>query len=132
MIIAELNWAVPLLVVPAITFVGVVWWRYHDRVAVLEQEVAILKTQMSPLWSSVQSQIARDLTHPHPQFAEMDELLQRLENLTITDAERVRLGLLLEERILSTDPEISEDERASAKLLKGVMKKVLKEKENAA
>lgn len=93
----------------------------------VDQQMAVLLTQVSPLWAAVQSKIAKDLTHPSIQFQEMDELLRRLEALTITDDERERLHDLLRERSTSQDPEVSEDERASAKLMIGIMEKVVAE-----
>lgn len=127
----------PLAVV-AISFLATWFWRYRSqmdaeraatatRIADLEQQMAVVSTQVSPLWAAVQSKIARDLTHPHPQFKEMDELLRQLEALKITDAGRVRLGLLLEQRIISTDPAITDEERESAKIMKVVMRKVVGE-----
>lgn len=98
-----------------------------ERLGKIESQLAVLGVQVSPLWAAVQSKIAKDLTHPSPQFQEMDELLRQLEALTITDADRTRLEVLLTERMTSTDPEVTDDERESAKLMIGVMRKVLEE-----
>jgi hypothetical protein len=91
------------------------------------EQLAVLATKISPLWAAVQEKIARDLTHPSPQFQEMDQLLHELNTLDITDEGRERLATLLDERIISTDPEVSEAERKSARLMKGVMAKVIDE-----
>lgn len=131
----------------ALTMLSGFFWRYRDksnareadqakRLAILEGQMAIVTTQVSPLWAAVQAKISRDLTHPSTQFAEMDELLSKLGKLTITPEGRQRLDLLLAERILNTDPEITHEERESAKLMQGVMAKVVsdatkQEKENA-
>ncbi len=126
----------------ALVFVATWFWRYRSRVekerdeaaewrSEMELKIAVLGTQMMPLWSAVQSQIAKDLTHPHPQFRVMDSLLRKLESLTITHDERRQLSVLLDERIVSTDPAVSDAERESAKLMKGVMAKVLVEAEQA-
>lgn len=98
-----------------------------ERIELLERTIVEVTTQVKPLWAAVQAKIARDLTHPSPQFQEMDDLLKKLNLLDITDEERVRLGVLLDERIVSTDPEVSEDEKDSARLMKGVMEKVIGE-----
>jgi hypothetical protein len=95
--------------------------------AKVDTQMAVLLTQVSPLWAAVQSKIAKDLTHPHKQFKEMDGLLEKLEALSITDEERVRLRDLLKERATSQDAEVNDEERASAKLMIGVMEKVLSE-----
>lgn len=100
------------------------------RIVELESKLSVLGVQISPLWAAVQSKIAKDLTHPSPQFHEMDELLRRLEALTITDSERERLHTLLIERTESTDAEVSDAERKSAALMIGIMDKVLKEAAN--
>lgn len=94
------------------------------EIAHLREQLASLETQVSPLWAAVQAKIIRDLTHPSPQFQEMDELMRRLAALKITEAERVRLSSLLEERIISNDPEVSDDEKESARLMKVIMEKV--------
>lgn len=98
-----------------------------ERLGKIEAQLAALGVQVSPLWAAVQSKMVKDLTHPSPQFQEMDELLRQLEALTINDVDRDRLEVLLTERMTSTDPEVSDDERESAKLMVGVMKKVLVE-----
>lgn len=100
--------------------------------ASVDRQMAVLLTQVSPLWAALQTKVAKDLTHPSEQFHEMDELLRRLEALTITDVERERLRVLLLERSTSQDPEVSEEERESAKLMIGIMKKVLDEAQNEA
>lgn len=93
----------------------------------VDQQMAVLLTQVSPLWAAVQSKIAKDLTHPSAQFQEMDELLRQLEALTITDDGRTRLHDLLRERSTTQDPEVNDEERASAKLMIGIMEKVVAE-----
>ena len=93
----------------------------------VDKNMAVLLTQVSPLWAAVQSKIAKDLTHPHVQFKEMDELLRQLEAMEITDDGRERLHELLRERSTSQDPEVSDEERNSARLMIGIMEKVVAE-----
>ena len=97
------------------------------RLEALERQLLVMSTQLSPMWAGVQARISADLTHPHPQFAEMDELLRKLEALTITEADRRRLRELLVERAASNDPAVSQEERESAQLMIGVMAKVRQE-----
>jgi hypothetical protein len=92
-------------------------------------EIATLKTQMSPLWARVQAQISSDLHHPNPRYFEMDMLLEKLEALTITDGERIRLKILLNERAQDMHPDISDSQRNSAEIMSRVMDKVLAEAE---
>lgn len=105
----------------------------HDelvaKVEELQKELLVLKTQVSPLWAVVQSTIVRELTHPSPQFHEMDELMHKLEALTIEPGERFRLMVMLDERITSNDPEVTDSEKDSAQILKLVMRKVSQERE---
>jgi hypothetical protein len=91
----------------------------------MAQDIAILKTQVSPLWAQIQTRIAVDLHHPHPRYIEMDGLLEKLENLTITLEERKRLEILLQERSIDMHEDISELQRKEAKLMNQVMHIVL-------
>lgn len=99
--------------------------RINARQAKQGEDIAILKTQVSPLWAKVQAQIAADLHQPHPRYAEMDKLLEKLEALTISDEERGRLKELLLERSKDAHPDISEEQREKAKLMIVVMDMVL-------
>jgi len=99
----------------------------EDRIRVLEQQIIIMQTQVSPLWASVQARISSDLHHPDPQFHEMDLLLEKLDNLTINANERARLIILLGERAISTDPLVTQKQRDSASIMVIIMKKVVAE-----
>jgi len=101
------------------------------RISDLEKRVAELSAQVSPFWSAIQAKIIKDLTHPSPQFAPMDRLLAKLLSLQITPLEHRVLDRLIEERIVSTDPEITEEEKSSAKILKLVIPKVIAEAEDS-
>ena len=98
------------------------------RLDAVEHMVTELQTKVSPLWAAVQSRIITDLTHPHPQFAEMDDLLTKLDALELTAKESARLNVLLEKRITSNDPAVSDEEKESAKLMRGVMAKAISER----
>lgn len=93
----------------------------------IKEEQIVINTKMLPMWAAVQARLIKDLTHPHPQFKSMDKLLQKLGNLEITESERIKLDMLLDERMVSDDPEISSDEKDSASIMKAVMRKVLQE-----
>jgi hypothetical protein len=87
----------------------------------MREEIAILRTQVSPLWAQIQTRIAADLHHPHPRYFEMDKLLEKLESLTISPQERLRLEALLLERASDMHEDITEVQRKEAKLMSQVM-----------
>lgn len=134
---------IPLIVGIVSTFLATWFWKYKskndaykvsidNKLASLELQIVALNTQISPFWAAVQTKIAKDLTHPHIQFKEMDELLLELENLTITINGRARLLELINERIISIDPKVSQSEKNSAKIMKIVMEKVVTEANESA
>lgn len=100
----------------------------YARVLDLQLEVRQLTTQISPLWARVQAQIAADLHQPHPRYAEMDKLLEKLEGLVITIDERSRLKVLLIARSQDMHVDITQDQREKAALMIMVMDAVLKER----
>jgi hypothetical protein len=106
----------------------------YGRLRDLEDKMAIVTTQVSPLWKQVESRIAAELHHPHPRYAEMDQLLEQLEArpLQLSDASRLRLKELLSLRAVDTHPDITPQQRSSAALMLGVMDKVLEETAMAA
>jgi hypothetical protein len=141
----ELSSVLNILLGALLAFMAAWFWNYrknadqskHDaeverqkdvaRISALESRVEMLNMQLSPFWAAVQTKIAADLTHPSVQFQEMDALLRSLQNLTIGSAERDRLEVLLHQRAVTDDPEVSEDEKKSARLMIGVMEKVISE-----
>jgi hypothetical protein len=106
--------------------------RLNSKLSEQEKEIAILKTQISPLWMRVQARISADLHHPHPRYLEMDILLEKLDSLSISNVERSRLKVLLEERSTDTSHEINDEQRAKARLMIGVMDLVLDEAKEGA
>ena len=101
--------------------------RLYARIAEHDRQIAIMSTQVSPLWATVQKVISEELHHPHAQYAEMDLLLEKLEDLIITPTERQRLKILLQQRSEDMDSNITESQRKSAKLMIDVMDKVVQE-----
>jgi hypothetical protein len=86
-----------------------------------DEEIAVLKTQISPLWARVQKRISDDLHQPHARYLEMDGLLEKLEGLTITPNDRERLKVLLAERSIDMHPDITPVQRGEAMLMRHVM-----------
>jgi hypothetical protein len=89
------------------------------------------RDQASPFWrtwQSIQKELSDTLHHPHKKSEEMDDLLEKLEALTITAAERDRLKVLL--RKIVDEPKESELERTRAEFLLFAMPRVVKERED--
>lgn len=101
------------------------------RIQTQADEITTLKTQMSPLWARVQKQISENLHQPHPRYFEMDRLLEKLDALVITDKERIRLKILLEERSKDFHEDISEQQRKEAAVMIKIMDLVLIEEANS-
>ena len=101
--------------------------RLGTKMALMEKSIIRLETQVSPLWANVQTQIARDLHHPHPRYFEMDKLLEHLEALTLTGVERARLKVLLQERSIDMHEDITDSQRSKAELMLKVMDIVVME-----
>jgi hypothetical protein len=101
--------------------------RINTRQSEQAIDIAKLQMQVSPLWNNVQRRISEDLHHPHPRYFEMDKLLEALEDLSITVAERTRLKELLLERSQDMHEDITEKQRQEARLMIQVMDIVLME-----
>lgn len=97
--------------------------RQDTRLSKLEMKVSNQAVKIEPLWKRVQDQISNELHHPDPRFAEMDELLEQLENLSISVTGRERLKVLLVER--SSDMEVRQGQRNAAVLMLTVMEKAV-------
>jgi len=91
------------------------------RIEALEIAMTEIKTPVELLWAVVQAKLIKDLTHPSPQFHEMDQLMRELKTLEITEQGRARLAFLMDERIVSGDPQVGEEEKVSARLMKDVL-----------
>jgi hypothetical protein len=104
--------------------------RQNGRLQELEVKYSVLSTQVSPLWAQVQSRIAADLHQPHPRYAETDNLLAKLEALTITPEERVRLNELLVARSKDMSEDVTDMQRREASLMIQVMHIVVMEARN--
>lgn len=95
----------------------------YKRVRALEAEATKVKTQVEPLWTMVQSRLAKDLTHPSKEFHVADGLLKKLVDETITDDEREELLRLMEERITDPNPKVGVIEREKAGAMAFVMRR---------
>lgn len=101
----------------------------HDlllaRVIEAEKELAVFRATMStallPVSAMFQAALVKHLTHNHT--PEMDDLLARINDLSVTETER--LHVLLKERVVEfDDPEIDDLERDAAVMMPYVMKRV--------
>jgi hypothetical protein len=111
----------------ALTAIIALLVRMNARIIQQGAEIKVLQVQVSPFWAQVQARMSVDLHHPNPQYHEMDELLEKLESLTITIKERERLKTLLIDRSLDMNKEITQDQRMKAKLMIQVMDFVVTE-----
>jgi hypothetical protein len=99
--------------------------RGADRLEAVERRLTRVETQMEPFWAAVQADLIKILHHPHPEWADMDALLDKLDPGkpgTLTRAERAELKADLR-RIIDDDPAdpppfpVSSDERVVAVFL---------------
>jgi uncharacterized protein YfkK (UPF0435 family) len=92
------------------------------KIAELETKLAIVNQAVVPLNAAMQAMLIKELTHYHT--PEMDELMRALgPPSTITEDERTRLTVLLEERSRDMGPLISDSERDAATILPIVIKR---------
>jgi hypothetical protein len=112
-------WLLGLLTTVFMALLAVAWK--------IQARLSILETQVSPLWSALQKEVADTLHHPHPESAELDGLLEDLEALRLDAVKTARLNTLLREKV--DDKTQSEDERKRAELLLFIMSRVIKERE---
>jgi hypothetical protein len=103
--------------------------RVNSRQAEMALALAKLEVQVSPMWATVQARMSSDLHHPHPRYLEMDVLLEKLEALTITPAERDRLKELLVVRSVDIHKDITDSQRKSAVAMIPLMDLVVLEAE---
>lgn len=81
-------------------FAAIVAWLAYGRSgqqdsAALLARIVALETKVDVFWQAVQADMIKLLHHPYPERAELDRLLDRLQDKTITDGERTRLRELL-------------------------------------
>lgn len=93
----------------------------------IRNKLRVVALTNNPFWATFQTQIVDTLHHPHLASYEMDQLLEKLEKLTITDDERLDLEGRLREISLSHQ-DLKERERAE--LLLFTMPRVLRESVN--
>jgi hypothetical protein len=101
--------------------------RVNSRQAEMALALAKLEVQVSPMWATVQARMSSDLHHPHPRYARMDSLLEKLGNLTITSEEREELKVLALARSVDMHEDITESQRMSALALIPLMDLVVLE-----
>jgi hypothetical protein len=103
--------------------------RMGGRIRDLELDMVAVKLKGEPYWAVAQQILSKKLTHKgHPR---VDELLVRLNALTITQAEKIELKNLLNERLTDFTGEITADERACIPHFLWIMDQVILEKESA-
>lgn len=88
----------------------------RKQVEELEQKLAVITSSVQPLNAAYQAMLIAKLTHAHT--PRLDELLTKLgPPITLTRNEQDEMVVALEQRMLDMSAEISESERAAAKIL---------------
>jgi hypothetical protein len=92
------------------------------KVADMETRMSLLNQSVLPISTAFQAILIRELTHFHT--PEMDALLLKLgPPYALTKPEFARLLVLLQERAVEVDDQISESERDAATMLPYVIKR---------
>jgi hypothetical protein len=94
---------------------------------VIQGRMSVVETQVSPLWTSFQRQVANTLHNPELRDKEADDLIDDLEH-KMTPEKVNRLRVLMSERV--KDETRPEQERKRAELLLFIMTQVAKEASN--
>lgn len=80
--------------------------RDTDRIDDMGRRLTRVETQLEPFWAAVQADLIKILHHPHPEWAGMDALLDKLnpdKPGTLTRAERGELKAILRQ-VINGDP----------------------------
>lgn len=105
--------------------------RVAARFRQLEEKIS---GNVVPYWKSVQSQLIKDLTHPHRSAARADELLRLLKanpDTEMCDEDREELLGVLKHRAEGKDPDVTDKkEQRKAALFPLVMEEVQDEAAN--
>lgn len=101
-----------------------------ERLEKMEQQWALLTTQVKPFWATAEAKLIVDLTHPHARFKEADALLKKRGDKTITDEEQAKLEVLLKAR--TVDESVSDAEHDDAQVMLYVMRKATEEAKSNA
>lgn len=91
------------------------------EVADLKSRMAMVDKIVEPLWTAAQKKLVDELTHFHT--PELDALLVKLTNGTLTEEDTARMALLLEERVTTLNGTIDASERDAARILPAVIRK---------
>jgi hypothetical protein len=92
-----------------------------DRVAKVENQLALLSQAVVPLNSAFQDHLVKMLTHHHT--PRVDLLLSKLKNVgSMTENETEELRVALQERTIDMGGQITPEERIAANILADVVK----------
>lgn len=112
----------------ALAFLGTLYWTKRNeqkvlllKIASMEQQVALVSSQVVPISAAFQAMIIKDLTHDHT--PELDLLMTKVgPPSTLTEDEQHRMLELLTHRMDDLNIMMPESEREKAKILPFVMK----------
>jgi hypothetical protein len=100
-------------------------------VSELKSQISVVNTQVSPFCALVQKQMSGELHHPHPRYKTADDLLEKLDDVSISDPERVELKALMLERSIDMHEDITPKQRLAAAAIIPIMDLVLQEAKDA-
>lgn len=93
------------------------------KVNELTNKLALVESTVTPIASAFQAVLIAKLTHFHT--PEMDALLVKLQQTTLTNNDRNRLTILLEQRIVELNGDIDTPEREAAIMIPMVNRMVV-------
>lgn len=90
----------------------------NENAAKVGERITVLETKMEVFWSGISLDLATVLHHPHPEFAERDNLLELFLAGDINESQLDRLRELLRHAVGDIDTESpSAGERVAASIL---------------
>jgi DNA-binding transcriptional regulator YdaS (Cro superfamily) len=95
-----------------------------SRLRSMERSIAVLQTQVSPFWASIQTKVADALHQPDIQHAVTDSLLEKLVSGNLQPIEQGQLERKLQTMVTTSPTDVAE----KAQVLLTVMPLVVKEK----
>jgi hypothetical protein len=106
--------------------------KISDQLEKVEMRLSELDLKVKPFWAAAEQKLIDHLTHPHPEFKAVDDLLEKLSDGVITDAQRQELEEALRERMTSENSRVDANEKKAAESLLLIMPLVIEEARSQA
>lgn len=91
----------------------------------IASRISILETKVEVVWKGVAFDLAQVLHQPHPEYAERDDLLEKLLSDEISSTELLRLRDILKNTVGSIHDEGNYGERVAASMLMRIIESTL-------